>query len=286
MNQYPLIQKESGESQPFLPSKLKASLYRAGAESILIDEITREIESWLTDGTTTKQIYRRAFNLLRKKRRSMAARYSLKKAIMELGPSGYPFEHFIGHIFRFKGFDVEVGQTVNGKCVTHEVDVIASDNENQHLVECKYHNSQGKFSSVQVPLYIRSRVNDIIETRQALPEYKGLRFHGWVVTNTRFTSDAMNYGRCSGLNLMSWDYPEKDSLKALIEKYHAFPVTTLTQLTKAHKQHLLNKGIVLCSELNSHQEELDALQIPAAKQRKIMMELEDLCDGQTTLKEA
>ena len=286
MNQYPLIQKESGESQPFLPSKLKASLYRAGAESILIDEITREIESWLTDGTTTKQIYRRAFNLLRKKRRSMAARYSLKKAIMDLGPSGYPFEHFIGHIFRFKGFDVEVGQTVNGKCVTHEVDVIASDNENQHLVECKYHNSQGKFSSVQVPLYIRSRVNDIIETRQALPEYKGLRFHGWVVTNTRFTSDAMDYGRCSGLNLMSWDYPEKDSLKALIEKYHAFPVTTLTQLTKAHKQHLLNKGIVLCSELNSHQEELDALQIPAAKQRKIMMELEDLCDGQTTLKEA
>jgi hypothetical protein len=283
MNQYPLIQKESGESQPFLPSKLKASLYRAGAESILIDEITREIESWLTDGTTTKQIYRRAFNLLRKKRRSMAARYSLKKAIMDLGPSGYPFEHFIGHIFRFKGFDVEVGQTVNGKCVTHEVDVIASDNENQHLVECKYHNSQGKFSSVQVPLYIRSRVNDIIETRQALPEYKGLRFHGWVVTNTRFTSDAMDYGRCSGLNLMSWDYPEKDSLKALIEKYHAFPVTTLTQLTKAHKQHLLNKGIVLCSELYSHREELDALQIPAAKQRKIMMELEELCDGQTII---
>jgi hypothetical protein len=286
MNQYPLIQKESGESQPFLPSKLKASLYRAGAESILIDEITREIESWLTDGTTTKQIYRRAFNLLRKKRRSMAARYSLKKAIMDLGPSGYPFEHFIGHIFRFKGFDVEVGQTVNGKCVTHEVDVIASDNENQHLVECKYHNSQGKFSSVQVPLYIRSRVNDIIETRQALPEYKGLRFHGWVVTNTRFTSDAMDYGRCSGLNLMSWDYPEKDSLKVLIEKYHAFPVTTLTQLTKAHKQHLLNKGIVLCSELYSHREELDALQIPSAKQRKIMMELEELCDGQTNLKEA
>ncbi|WP_010663934.1 restriction endonuclease [Marinilabilia salmonicolor] len=279
MNQYPLILKESGESQPFLPSKLKASLYRAGAESTLIDEITNEIESWLTDGTTTKQIYRRAFSLLRKKRRSMAARYSLKKAIMELGPSGYPFEHFIGHIFRFKGFDVEVGQTVNGKCVTHEVDVIASDEENQHLVECKYHNSQGKFSSVQVPLYIRSRVNDIIETRQALPEYKDLRFHGWVVTNTRFTSDAMDYGRCSGLNLMSWDYPEKDSLKELVEKFHAFPVTTLTQLTKAHKQHLLNKGIVLCSELNSHQEELDALQIPAAKQRKIMMELEDLCDG-------
>lgn len=280
MNKYPLILKESGESQPFLPSKLKASLHRAGAESTLIDEITNEIESWLTDGTTTKQIYRRAFSLLSKKRRSTAARYSLKKAIMELGPSGFPFEHFIGQIFRLKGFDVLVGQTVNGKCVTHEVDVIASDNGNQHLVECKYHNSQGKYSSVQVPLYIRSRVNDIIETRQALPEYKNLQFHGWVVTNTRFTTDATNYAICSGLNLMSWDYPEKDSLKALTEKYRAFPVTALTQLTKAQKQHLLQKEIILCSELKDNPQELDVLQIPQARQKKIMMEVNELCNGQ------
>ncbi|WP_291855716.1 restriction endonuclease [Marinilabilia sp.] len=278
MSQYPLILKESGESEPFSPSKLEASLQRAGAESSTIKDITREIETWLSDGTTTKKIYGKAFTLLRKKRRSMAARYSLKKAIMDLGPSGFPFEHFVGHIFRYKGYDVKVGQTVNGKCVTHEVDVIASDNGNQHLVECKYHNSQGKFSSVQVPLYIRSRVNDIIETRQALPEYKDLRFHGWVVTNTRFTTDATNYGICSGLNLMSWDYPENDSLKALIEKFHAYPVTALTQLTKAEKQHFLKKGIVLCSELKKRLEEFEALQIPAAKQKKILTEAEDLCN--------
>jgi hypothetical protein len=280
MNQHPLILKESGESEPFSPSKLERSLQRAGAETSTIKDITREIETWLADGTTTKKIYRKAFSLLQKKRHSMAARYSLKKAIMELGPSGFPFEHFIGHIFRYKGFDVQVGQTVNGKCVTHEVDVIASDNGNQHLVECKYHNSQGKFSSVQVPLYIRSRVNDIIETRQALPEYKDLQFHGWVVTNTRFTTDATNYAICSGLNLMSWDYPEKDSLKALIEKFRAFPITALTQLTKVQKQQLLQKEIILCSELKDNPQELDVLQIPQARQKKIMMEVKDLCNGQ------
>jgi Holliday junction resolvase-like predicted endonuclease len=281
MSQHPLIRKASGESEPFDPAKLIGSLQRSGASTDIISEITKDIESWLAEGTTTKQIYGRAFSLLRKKRRSMAARYSLKKAIMELGPSGFPFEQFVGHLFQCKGFDVEVGVVANGQCVTHEVDVIASDENNQHLVECKYHNNQGKFSSVQVPLYIRSRVNDIIETRQAQPEYKNLNFHGWVVTNTRFTTDAMDYGRCSGLNLMSWDYPDKDSLKVLTEKFNAFPITALTQLTKAHKQYLLKKGIVLCSELKNQPEELEALQIPATKQKKILMEAEDLCDRQS-----
>lgn len=276
MSKTPLILKASGEMQPFSPQKLRHSLLRAGADHSLIETITNDVSAWITEGTTTKQIYTRAFRLLRTKRRSMAARYSLKKAIMELGPSGYPFEQFVGYLFECKGFDVQVGQVVQGQCVTHEVDVIASDDKNQHLIECKYHNSQGKFSSVQVPLYIRSRVNDIIETRQILADYKGFIFHGWVVTNTRFSSDAMDYGRCSGLNLMSWDYPENNSLKALTEKFTAFPVTILTHLTKAQKQHLLNKGIVMCSELKEQSEKLDALQLTKQKYRKVMDELEDL----------
>lgn len=280
MNQLPIIQKASGEEQPFDPEKLKHSLQRSGANSQIIEEVTKDITQWVQPGTSTKQIYTRAFRLLRKRRRGMAARYSLKKAIMELGPSGYPFEQFVGHIFKCKGFDVQVGQTVNGQCVTHEVDVIASNHENQHLVECKYHNSQGKFSSVQVPLYIRSRVNDIIETRKAQPEYKDFTFHGWVVTNTRFTSDAMAYGKCSGLNLMSWDYPENDSLKVLTEKYRAFPITALTQLTKAHKHFLLKKGVVLCGELKQKTELLYTLQLSEKKIARVMDEVRDLCDDQ------
>jgi hypothetical protein len=276
MNQNPLIRKASGELQSFSSDKLKNSLQRAGADPAVIEEITNNILDWITEGTTTKQIYARAFRLLRKKRRSMAARYSLKRAIMELGPSGYPFEQFVGYLFKCKGFDVEVGLTVQGQCVTHEVDVIASDHNVQHLVECKYHNSQGKVSNVQVPLYIRSRVNDIIELRKKLPQYKNFSFYGWVVTNTRFTTDAITYGLCSGLNLMSWDFPRKNSLKALTERFNAFPVTTLTQLTKAQKQQLLNKGIVLCNELNQNSAILDSFHFSRQKMRWVKEELSDL----------
>jgi hypothetical protein len=271
-----LIQKASGELVPFSAEKLAGSLQRVGASDDLIQLVVDDIESWLTEGVHTRNIYARAFSLLRKFKRSSAARYSLKKAIMELGPTGFPFEHFIGAVFRSQGFDVEVGQQVEGMCVMHEVDVIATNHPHQHFVECKFYNSPGKYASVQVPLYIRSRVNDIVMKRQSQPQFKGFEFHGWVATNTRFTSDALTFGNCSGLNLLSWDYPVEKNLKNIVEEKHLFPVTVLTLLTKAEKQKLLSDGIVLCQELVDNPDLLNALQLNPSKKRKVMIEIKDL----------
>jgi hypothetical protein len=279
MNTHLLIKKASGETQPFSREKFEQSLSRSGADTETIREIAEEIESWLSEGTTTAQIYGRAFKLLRSKRRSMAARYSLKKAIMELGPSGYPFEQFMGQVFKYKGFNVEVGQEVQGQCVMHEVDVIATDDHNQHLVECKYYNSPGKFANVKVPLYIRSRVNDIIAKRKTLSEFNGLQYHGWVATNTRFTTDALAFGECSGLNLMSWDYPHNNALKDHIERYRIFPITVLTRLTKSEKRILLDADILLCNQLLENPGALAPLKLTDNVNRKVMEELKEICQG-------
>lgn len=278
MPKIPLVKKASGELQQFSPSKLENSLHRAGAENELIQEIVKDIQSWITEGMTTRNIYSRAFILLRRKKRSLAARYSLKNAIMQLGPTGYPFEQFIGQVFKYQGFEVLVGQEVQGQCVTHEVDVIATANGTQRLVECKYYNSQDKFANVQVPLYIRSRVDDIIKKRKSMPEFQNLSFEGWIVTNTRFTSDALMFGTCSGLNLLSWNHPQENSLKDLVEKFGLFPVTALTQLSKAEKQALLGKSIVMCQQLLHSPEVLDSLGIKDNKRRKLMEEVKDLCN--------
>ncbi|MDG5798784.1 restriction endonuclease [Marinilabiliaceae bacterium ANBcel2] len=271
------IIKASGEKEIFDPSKLRRSLQRSGAEAQLAENVTDDISLWVKDGMNTGKIYKRAFSLLRKKRRSMAARYSLKTAIMELGPSGYPFEHFVGHLFRCMGYSVEVGVNTEGKCVSHEVDVVAVKETHQHFVECKFYNSRGKFSSVQVPLYIRSRVNDIIDKRKSELKQNSVNYHGWVVTNTRFSEDALSFGLCSGLDMMSWDYPEKSSLKALIEKFGIFPVTTLTRLTKAHKSKLLKKNIVLCREIVKDNSLLDSLELTNTKRKRVLEEIYDLC---------
>ncbi|HPF92621.1 MAG TPA: restriction endonuclease [Tenuifilaceae bacterium] len=271
------ITKATGEKEAFQSEKLKQSLQRAGANNEVIDIIVSEIENWITEGVTTKKIYAKAFALLRKKRNGYAARYSLKNALMELGPSGYPFEHFVGQIFEIQGFETKVGQLVQGQCVQHEVDVVATQNHTQYLVECKYYNTQDKHANVQVPLYIRSRVNDIEAKRKQLPEYNGYTFYGWIVTNTRFTDDATDFGKCSGLHLVSWDYPKGHSLKDMIEKYRMFPVTTLTELSKSEKQQLMNKGIVLCRQVVGNPKVLQDVGVSKSKQTKVLAEANELC---------
>ena len=279
MSENVMIEKASGEKEAFDATKLKNSLKRAGTRDELADTILAEILPNLHEGMHTKEIYRRAFALLRKRKHSNAARYSLKKAIMELGPTGYPFEHFVAQVLARKGFDITVGEILQGKCVTHEVDVVATHNNTQYLVECKYYNSQGKYANVRVPLYVRSRVNDIIEFREKLPQYKETRFYGWVVTNTRFTDDALNYGRCAGLHMLSWDLPKNQSLKDLVEKAKVFPVTILTQLNKKEKENLLEQNIVLCRQLRDKADEiLPAMGWKATKIKQMLKELDELLE--------
>lgn len=275
-NKVVTIKKASGEEEPFSVNKLKQSLRNAGAEEEIIEQVAEDVNSWIYDGVTTAKIYGRAFSLLRKKKNYTASRYKLKKAIMELGPTGFPFEHFIGKILEVQGFKTEVGQVVNGKCVTHEVDVIATQDKNQYFVECKYGTSQGKIFSVQVPLYIRSRVNDIIDKRKEDDRFKDFTFHGWVVTNTRFSTDAINYGTCSGLHLLSWDYPAQNSLKDLIDRDKIFPITVLHNLTNAQKQQLMEKGIVICRQISEHPEVLEPFQIRPRKLNSLRKEISDL----------
>lgn len=270
------ITKASGEKEAFNVEKLKNSMRRAGADEEIIKQIAEDISSWIYDGITTQKIYGRAFSLLRKKGKYAASRYKLKKAIMELGPTGFPFEHFIGKILKVQGFETEVGQVLNGKCVTHEVDVIATQDKKQYFVECKYGTSPGKIFSVQVPLYIRSRVNDIIDKRKEDEQFSGFTFYGWIVTNTRFSTDAINYGACSGLHLLSWDYPFQNGLKDIIDRRKIFPITVLHNLTIAQKQQLMKKGIVICRQIRENPNALEPFQIKPRKLKNLMKEINDL----------
>lgn len=272
-----LIKKASGDEEFFSSDKLRQSLQNAGAKSETISKIVSNIENWIYQGVTTKKIYSRAFSLLRQEKTSSSIRYKLKKAIFELGPTGYPFEALIGELFKFNGFETEVGIVVDGHCVSHEMDVIATKNNLQHLVECKYHKDQGKQVSVQVPLYVHSRVEDIIQKRQKMFEYKGFSFQGWIVTNTRFSSDSIQYGNCIGLNLLAWDYPYGNGLKERIEKLKIYPLTVLNNLTIKEKQYLLSQNLVTCSQLLQNLDLLKFFNFSNSKQRNLIDELNDIC---------
>ena len=272
-----LIKKASGLEEKFSPDKLERSLINAGALEDTIQKIVKDVESWIYPGVTTKKIYSHAFSMLRRDRAPKSIRYKLKQAIFQLGPTGYPFETLVGQIFKQRGFETEVGIIVDGKCVTHEMDVIATQAGIQNLVECKYHSDQGKLVSVQVPLYVRSRVDDIIHKRQELPEYNGFTFSGWVITNTRFSSESIQYGKCSGLNLMAWDYPYGNGLKDIIEKLKIYPITILHNLTVKEKQYLLDQSMVICSSLLENIDALNVLNINKKREKALLKELNDIC---------
>ncbi|MBC29652.1 MAG: ATPase [Muricauda sp.] len=276
MNKINII-KASGEKAPFQIEKVIRSLERAGADKLLVEEIVQDIEKAVYDGMTTKKIYQMAFKILKRRSRVSASKYKLKKALMELGPSGYPFEKFVGAILSQEGFDTKVGVIVQGNCVQHEVDVIAEKDNKHYMIECKYHSDQGRFCNVKIPLYIHSRFLDV-EKQWEKQEGHKTKFHkGGVYTNTRFTTDAIQYGTCVGLILTSWDYPNGNGLKERIDKSGLHPLTSLTTLTKAEKSKLLDKGIVLCKNINENPSLLEQIGITKQRQKKILEDSEKLC---------
>ena len=87
-----LITKADGSTEYFKVEKLRRSLRRAGAAPNEVNVIVAQITKELYDGIKTQEIYRHAFTLLRASELPAATRYSLRRALFGLGPSGFPFE--------------------------------------------------------------------------------------------------------------------------------------------------------------------------------------------------
>ena len=272
-----LVKKSSGEYEDFQIEKLINSLRRAGANEVIVKDIAHKVYEQLEEGMTTKRIYEAAFKMLKAKSRVSAFKYKLKKALMELGPSGFPFEKLVGKLLAHEGFETKVGVIVQGNCVQHEVDVIAQKGEKHYMIECKYHSDQGRFCNVKIPLYIHSRFLDVEKQWRRKKGHQNKIHKGGLYTNTRFTSDAINYGNCVGLLMTSWDYPKESGLKDRIDQAGLHPLTALTSLTKAEKTKLLDKGIVLCKELRENPELLDKVAIPNSRQKRILEDSLELC---------
>lgn len=239
------ILKSTGQSEAFSQEKLLLSLHKAGASEDLANEVWQALLPDIEAGVSSERIHKHAFRQLKRRRKTVAARYQLKRAIMELGPSGYPFERLIGEVFRAKGYEVQVGQILKGRCVKHEVDVVGRLEQQLLLVECKYRNLPGYKCDVKVPLYIHSRFEDIrLERKLATTEIQP-----WIATNARFSSDAVEYARCVGINLIGWDQPSGESLKNWLETLNLYPLTVLTSLNQHQKKYLLEHKLILCRDI-------------------------------------
>ncbi len=237
------IRKADGTKQEFSIKKFRRSLKKSGASPEIINNIIEQV--FKRKPKSTKEIHTIASEFLEHIQPSLAARYNLKRALMELGPSGYPFEQFIGKLFIAQGYKTRVSELVSGACVDHEIDVIAVKDNDHFMVECKFHNRPGLKSDVKVALYIRARFEDL--QRASEHGHKEKFSQAYMVTNTKFTSIAEQYAKCMNMQMLSWAWPN-GGIAALVDKFDLHPVTALTGLTKKQKKQFIKNGFVLCKD--------------------------------------
>ena len=269
------VRKRTGELVDFSFEKLKNSLRHSGANEETIERIMDYIGRNLYDNITSDEIYRMAFEKLRDIRSVYASRYKLKKAIYELGPSGFPFERLVSVILEKNNYQTEIGAVIKGQCVQHEIDVLAQKKNRYHIIECKFHSDEKYICNIKVPLYIHSRYYDLKKNWHLDKPLEDV----WIVTNTRFSEDAIRYAKCNNIKLLSWNYPKENGIKDRLTRLGVYPLTTLTLLSDEEKDELLENDIVLCSELYQNDYLLNKIGVSKTRKKRILDEIQQLCQG-------
>ncbi len=269
--------KADGTREPFDVSKLKESLLHSGASEKITNDVIAHLSGDLRDGMKTSEIYKHAFDILRREEEPVAMKYSIRHAVMELGPSGFPFEKYVAEIFKAKGFETLTDQTVKGFCVEHEIDVVAWNAEKLIMVEAKFHNELGTKSDLKVVLYVKARFDDLRKMKFSYGGKERDLDEAWLVTNSKFSSTAIEYASCQGgLMLVGWNYPPVGNLHDMIVDAKLHPITCLVSLNSSQKKALLEKGIVLCKTILENRDVLEMAHVDEETRKKVIAEIEAL----------
>jgi hypothetical protein len=267
------VTKATGEKELFKPEKLLNSLMRSRADEDVAKRVVEQVVRDLQPEVTTRQIYKHAFDILEREYQPIAARYSLRKAVMEMGPTGFPFEQLVSEIFETKGFETKNDVMVQGKCVEHEIDIVAWNSEKLIMCEAKFHNELGLKSDLKIALYVNARWEDLSQVEFEGYGHKRPLTEGWLITNTKFSERAIEYAKCRQMVLVGWNYPEQGNLHDLIEEAELHPITCLRSISAVEKKALMASGIVLCKQAYDNVDVVEQSGIHKEKLKRMMEEI-------------
>lgn len=213
--------KANGQSVPFDLNKVMGTCIRAGASKKQAKEIARKTMTTIRNGSTTRTVYRLVLKNISEidDSKVLEHKYRLKEAIMKMGPAGFPFESYLSQILSYHGYDIEaVRMKVHGKCVKHEIDVIATLKNKRYMIECKYHHRRGIHTSLKDSLYTHARFLDLSD-----------QFDGEILScNTKLSTDALTYAKCVGQNVLCWRHPYEKGLEKMIDDKGLYPITMVS----------------------------------------------------------
>jgi Holliday junction resolvase-like predicted endonuclease len=261
--------KESGETEFYNHSKVQQAIRRAGLSAKAANYVLGKLEPQLYDGITTKKIYMLLYKLIDERKPEVSHKYNLKRALMEIGPAGYEFEDFVARLLTLEGYRTELRQILQGKCVSHEIDIVAANRGDVFMTECKFHSSGGIKTRIQDALYTYARFLDLVEGAKLGRCRKFTK--PWLISNTKFSNDVKDYAACAGFPLLGWHYPMEKSLEHFIEKRKCYPVSVIPMSRKILAK-LLRKKIVTVFDLPESPVKLEEITGVTKKTAKSILE--------------
>lgn len=208
---------------------------------------------------TSNDIYQKVLHAISEEKglQALHQRYQLKDAIMNMGPAGFAFENYVASLLECYDYHVtSIRSKIHGKCVTHEIDLVGLKDNQQFLIECKYHSRHGVYSGLKESMYTHARFLDM------QPKFSG----EIIFCNTQVSNDAKKYAKCIGQQIFSWRYPASNSLEKIIEKYNLYPITILN-LSQNELRVFSDCNIMIAKDLLRYDEEKIARMTGISKKR-------------------
>ncbi len=243
------VRKNNGEKEDFSFEKIYQSLQRVGVPRSLANSAVKEIKKKVYPGIKTKEIAHLISEYFKEKNLGYALKFNLKEGMKKLGPTGFPFEKYIGEIFAVKGFEVKLNQIIRGCCSNYEIDFTAKKGALFYIGECKFRKLFKGKVHLDVALANYARFLDIKKEIERKRELKGLKVKSILVTNRKFTTKAINYSKCVGVDLLGWRYPSDKGLEFLIEEEKLYPITILPSLDRYTSRLFISRRITLIKDL-------------------------------------
>ncbi|PIS04761.1 MAG: hypothetical protein COT81_04725 [Candidatus Buchananbacteria bacterium CG10_big_fil_rev_8_21_14_0_10_42_9] len=245
-----LITKSDGATEEFNPAKFRRGLLKVGANKELVEQVLAKVEKKMKPGMSTREIYKIARNELGKSAPGAKVRYNLRQALIRMGPAGYNFEKYIASILKTYGYKAQTPFELQGKCTTHEVDVTAEKDGQVIFIEAKFRRNFYDKIGIKTTLSSWARYMDLREgskTHNATPNFNQC----WVVTNARFTNHSLEYAKCQGMTMLSWNYPKDKSLADMVNHRALYPLTIIDEIQNHEFENFARHKLMLCKEVES-----------------------------------
>jgi hypothetical protein len=248
-----MVTKADSSRQQFDRNKIVATCMRMGATKQDAEEIAGKIESRVYDGMPTAKVLQRIFQFIHKYKPQASRLYDLRRGL-SLMNSKPEFEKFVQILLANIGFEVVPNKILKGKCIEHEVDAIARKDGVTYFVEAKHHYNYHAFTGLDESRIARAVLEDVSEGfNLGLTDLK--IDEAMIVTNTKYSEQAMQYRICRNILQIGWSTPADLGLRNIILEKSLYPLSCIRGLKTDVRLQLVDSGIILINQLVAEETE-------------------------------